>query len=47
MVFFITLGVLLFDMVTGIIVDTFVALREETSAREEVMSNEVFISGML
>lgn len=46
MLFFIILGVLLFDMVTGIIVDTFVALREETSAREEVMTNEIFISGI-
>lgn len=45
MIFFIVLGVLLFDMVTGIIVDTFVALREETSEREDVMQNEVFISG--
>lgn len=45
MAFFIILGVLLFDMVTGIIVDTFVSLREETVEREDTLKNEVFISG--
>jgi hypothetical protein len=45
MLFFIVLGVLLFDMVTGIIVDTFVSLREETVEREDTLKNEVFISG--
>jgi hypothetical protein len=46
MLFFVILGVLLFDMVTGIIVDTFVSLREETCEREEIIKNEVFVSGM-
>ena len=45
MMFFIILGVLLFDMVTGIIVDTFVSLREETMEREQILNDEVFISG--
>jgi hypothetical protein len=45
MLFFIILGVLLFDMVTGIIVDTIVSLREETVEREDILKNEVFISG--
>mmetsp|Transcript_17820 Transcript_17820/g.26308 ORF Transcript_17820/g.26308 Transcript_17820/m.26308 type:complete len:3025 (+) Transcript_17820:90-9164(+) len=46
MAFFVILGVLLFDMVTGIIVDTFVSLREETCEKENVIHNEVFISGI-
>ena len=37
--FFIILGVLLFDMVTGIIVDTFGELREETEKRKEKQAN--------
>lgn len=44
--FFIAVIVLLFDMVAGIIVDTFVSLREETEARNEICSNEVFVSGV-
>ena len=46
MLFFIILGVLLFDMVTGIIVDTFVSLREETVEREGILKNQVFVSGI-
>ena len=46
MTFFIILGVLLFDMVTGIILDTFGALREEVAEREEKMNNETFVSGL-
>ena len=44
--FFIILGVLLFDMVTGIILDTFGALREEVAEREDKMNNETFVSGL-
>jgi len=44
--FFIILGALLFNMVTGIIVDTFSSLREETASRLEKMNTESFISGI-
>jgi len=44
--FFIILGALLFNMVTGIIVDTFSSLREETAVRLEKINSESFISGI-
>jgi len=44
--FFIIIGALLFNMVTGIIVDTFSSLREDTMARNEKMQSEAFISGI-
>jgi hypothetical protein len=44
--FFIILGVLLFDMVTGIILDAFSALREEIAEREGKMNSETFVSGL-
>ncbi|CAM9886862.1 unnamed protein product, partial [Discosporangium mesarthrocarpum] len=44
--YFIVLGVLLFDMVTGVIIDTFSALREETASREEALKNECICCGL-
>ena len=44
--FFLILGILLFDMVTGIILDTFGALREEVAEREAILKNESFVSGL-
>merc|ERR1711871_1252985 len=44
--FFIILGVLLFDVVTGIILDTFGELREEVNDRKDKLENETFISGI-
>jgi len=44
--FFLILGILLFDMVTGIILDTFGALREEVAERENILKNESFMSGL-
>ena len=44
--FFLILGILLFDMVTGIILDTFGALREEVAEREDTLKNVSFISGL-
>lgn len=44
--FFLILGVLLFDMVTGIILDTFGSLREEVAEREGILKNCSFISGL-
>ena len=44
--FFIILGVLLFDVVTGVILDTFGELREEVNDRADKMENETYISGI-
>jgi len=44
--FFIFIGVLLFNMVTGIILDTFSSLREAENAKNEKLNNETFISGL-
>ena len=41
--FFVIVGVLLFDMVTGIIVDTFASCREETEHRSHALENTCFI----
>ena len=45
-VFFFLLGVILFDIVTGIIIDTFSSLREDTKNRMEYMLNTAFISDL-
>lgn len=44
--FFITLGMLLSNMLTGIIVDTFADLRGETQERNNMLTSETFISGL-
>ena len=44
--FFIIIGCLLFNMVTGIIVDTFSSLREESQEVERLQTEETFISGL-
>jgi len=44
--FFIILGVILFDIVTGIIIDTFGSLREETSERLELLKNRALMSDL-
>ncbi|CAM9604900.1 unnamed protein product [Chrysoparadoxa australica] len=41
--FFIVLGILLTDIVTGIIIDTFSSLREETTERERTLKNTCLI----
>ena len=45
-VFFIIVGVLLFSMVSGIIIDTFSSIREESAQREDTLRNVCFICGM-
>jgi len=45
-IFFIVVGALLFNMVTGIIVDTFSALREESQQITKLQTEETFISGI-
>jgi len=42
--FFLVIGVILFDIVTGIIIDTFSSLREETAARFDQLKNSSFIA---
>ena len=44
LLFFFVLGVILFDIVTGIIIDTFGALREATAERISYLGNTAFIS---
>mmetsp|Transcript_13881 Transcript_13881/g.21919 ORF Transcript_13881/g.21919 Transcript_13881/m.21919 type:complete len:213 (-) Transcript_13881:505-1143(-) len=44
--FYIVVGVLLFNMVTGLILDTFSSEREGETARKEKLDNEAFISGL-
>merc|ERR1712216_776015 len=44
LVFFLVLGVILFDIVTGIIIDKFGELREQTNSRNEYFLNTAFIS---
>jgi inositol 1,4,5-triphosphate receptor type 1/inositol 1,4,5-triphosphate receptor type 3 len=44
--FFIVVGVLLFNMVTGIIIDTFASCREETDERMDTLENMCFITGL-
>jgi hypothetical protein len=42
--FFLVVGVILFDIVTGIIIDTFSALRELKNERIDIMKNVAFVS---
>ncbi|GMI17805.1 hypothetical protein TrLO_g6323 [Triparma laevis f. longispina] len=44
--FYMILGVLLFNMVTGIILDTFQQLRHDMEERNDIWENENFISGI-
>lgn len=44
--FFLVIGVILFDIVTGTILDTFGSLREERVEREENLRNVSFIAGL-
>jgi len=46
MMFFLVVGVVLFDIVTGIILDKFGELREDSAARADYFSSTAFISGI-
>ena len=46
MMFFLVVGVILFDIVTGIILDKFGELREDSAARADYFSSTAFISGI-
>lgn len=43
--FFIIVGVFLFNIITGLIVDTFGSLREEAAARADQLGNECYVCG--
>ena len=44
LLFYLLMGVIMMNIVTGITIDTFGALREETNARAAYMSNTAFVS---
>lgn len=44
--FFIWVGILLFNVITGLMVDTFSALREDAADRADKFENECFVCGM-
>lgn len=46
LLFYITIGALLFNMVTGIIVDKFSELRDDTDSRRKGLESQSFISGL-
>jgi hypothetical protein len=43
--FFVWVGVLLFNIITGLMVDGFGALREEDNTRNDILSNSCFVCG--
>eukprot|EP00615_Pteridomonas_danica_P005853 CAMPEP_0114339576 /NCGR_PEP_ID=MMETSP0101-20121206/7817_1 /TAXON_ID=38822 ORGANISM="Pteridomonas danica, Strain PT" /NCGR_SAMPLE_ID=MMETSP0101 /ASSEMBLY_ACC=CAM_ASM_000211 /LENGTH=2941 /DNA_ID=CAMNT_0001472581 /DNA_START=113 /DNA_END=8938 /DNA_ORIENTATION=+ len=43
--FFVWVGIMLFNVLTGLIVDTFGALRDEANEREDTLSNQCYICG--
>ena len=47
LIFFVWMGVLLFNVITGLIVDTFGSLREDANARMDTLENSCFICGIV
>ena len=45
MLFFIIVGIILFNVITGLMVDTFSSLREEAADRLDKLTNECFVCG--
>jgi len=45
--FFVWVGVLLFNIITGLMVDGFGSLREEDNARRDILDNSCFVCGLL
>jgi hypothetical protein len=43
--FFVIVGIFLFNIITGLMVDTFSALREEAAARADLLNNECYVCG--
>jgi len=44
--FYVVLGVLLFNLVTGVMIDTFGNLRDERAKRDDILENECFMCGL-
>jgi hypothetical protein len=45
LIFFVWVGVLLFNIITGLLVDGFGALREEANEKKEILENTCFVCG--
>jgi hypothetical protein len=45
--FFVWVGIILLNVITGLIVDTFSSLREEKQARTDSFANDCFVCGIL
>jgi hypothetical protein len=45
LVFFVLVGIILFNVITGLMVDTFSSLREEEADRVDKLTNECFVCG--
>jgi hypothetical protein len=45
MLFFVVVGIILFNVITGLMVDTFSSLREEAAERIDKLTNECFVCG--
>jgi len=46
MSFFVIIGVILFNVITGLMLDTFSLLREQSNEREDKLQNECFVCGL-
>lgn len=46
-VFFVWVGIVLMNIITGLMVDTFSSIREEKQTREEILANDCFVCGTL
>ena len=44
--FFVWMGILLFNIISGLMLDAFGALREEANEREDILANTCFICGI-
>lgn len=45
LLFFVIVGVFLFNIITGLIVDMFISIREEAASRADQLNNECFVCG--
>lgn len=45
LVFFIWIGILLFNIIMGLMLDTFAALREDAENRQDILDNQCFVCG--
>jgi len=45
-IFFVWVGIVILNIITGLMVDTFGAIREEAANRSEILETECFVCGM-